>query len=114
MSNQYLTDKFNSTSANPNRQPGYLHLDLKANWDNFPTRANTLIQLLDATVISQDIGADLYHWTIDFEGTRLSLYYEDNSDSCWLELERAQEQDVLDFIANLLGTQYELQHSPTK
>jgi Protein of unknown function (DUF3630) len=102
MSNKKLTSKSDSTSANHNRQPGYLHLNLRANWDNFPTLANTLIACLDATVISRDIGADLYHWTIDFEGTRLSLYYEDNSESCWLELERAQEQDVLDFIATLI------------
>lgn len=77
-------------------------LNLIATWDNFPTKAAQLVADLDATVISTDIGADLYHWSINFEGTRLSLYYEDNSESCWFELERAQDQDVLDFIATLV------------
>jgi hypothetical protein len=108
MSNKQLTHKLNSTTAAHNRQQGYLPLRVKTCWDNFPADAQSLVKRLGAQVISRDIGADLYHWRIDFEATKLGLFYEDTSESCWLELEHHEEQDVLDFIASLLGNEYEL------
>ncbi|NRA83083.1 MAG: DUF3630 family protein [Gammaproteobacteria bacterium] len=105
MTNNYLPSKLNFTIANVNWQQGYLPLNLSTSWDNFPIDAKELAKHLGATIVSQEVGADLYHWTLDFEGTRLNLIYEDNSESCWLELHHSHEQEVLDFIATLIGNQ---------
>ncbi len=102
MSNNYLTSINNFTSAAPNRQLGYLTIPWEITWDNFSQQAQKLVMALDATILTKEQGADLYHWSINFEGTRLNLYYEDNSESCWLETERQADQEVLDFIATLL------------
>lgn len=102
MSDKDLPDKINSTAATEFRQQGYLALMIKTSWDNFAIQAQIIVEQLGATVLSREVGADLCHWRIDFEGTKLGLFYEDTSESCWLELEQRQEQEVLDFIATLL------------
>jgi len=106
MSNEQLPLKINSTVATDNRQLGYLALTLKTCWDDFPNQATAIVERLGATVITREVGADLCHWRIDFEGTKLGLFYEDTSESCWLELEHRNEQDVLDFITTLLGASH--------
>lgn len=102
MNNNYLTSNYNFTSAAPKRQLGYLAIPWQIRWDNFPQQAQRLVSRLDGQVISKEVGADLYHWSINFEGTRLNLYYEDNSESCWLEVECQADYEVLEFIATLL------------
>jgi len=106
MSNKQLPFKINSTVATGDRQLGYLTLATETCWDDFPNHAMALVQQIGATVITREIGADLCHWRIDFEGTKLGLFYEDTSESCWLELEHRDEQDVLDFITTLLGANH--------
>ncbi|MDP2561019.1 DUF3630 family protein [Psychrobium sp. 1_MG-2023] len=95
----------NSTAAQPIKQQGSLYINLSIDWDQFDQVASQLIEKLDMTVKTKEIGADLHRWTVDFEGTRLYLTYEETSNSLWFELDRAEDQEILDFIATLLQKQ---------
>jgi len=103
MDNKIFSIKINSTLAKSFKQQGCLYIDAPVHWDNFSDIAHALTQRIDATVKNKEIGADQHRWQLDFEGVRLYLTYEDISDSLWLELDRAEEQETLDFIADLLG-----------
>jgi len=92
----------NSTSAPSFKQQSCLYISALVNWDNFPEAANALAFLLNARITTKDVGADLHRWQFDFEGVRLYLIFEDTSESLWLELDQAEDQDTLDFIASLI------------
>ncbi|NRA60309.1 MAG: DUF3630 family protein [Psychrobium sp.] len=95
--------KINSTIAQAGKQPSNLYIDGNVTWDNFPAAASQLSKLIDATIVGKDIGADLHRWALDFEGCRLYLHFEEISSSFWLELDRSEDQDNLDYIATLIG-----------
>ena len=92
----------NSTIAKSFNQQGCLYIETTIDWDRFEKVATALVQRIDATVKNKECGADIHRWQLDFEGAALTLSYEDISESFWLELEPAQDQEVLDFIAILI------------
>ncbi|TKB51105.1 DUF3630 family protein [Ferrimonas sediminicola] len=60
---------------------------------------------LDCRLGDHQWGADRHCWSLEFEGTRLRLQYELLCDSLWLEAERADERDVVAFLAQLWSRQ---------
>lgn len=92
----------NSTLAKSFNQQGCIYINTIVDWDSFPNVAEQLTQCIDATIENKDIGADLHRWQLDFEGVRLYLTYEETSGSLWLELDRKEDQETLDFIATLI------------
>ncbi|WP_070962672.1 DUF3630 family protein [Vibrio sonorensis] len=72
------------------------------NFDDFPTLADELLQLLSAKVLEKQWDADLYSWLIDFEGAQLMLKAEHYSESVWIEaLTKNDSQEELAFLASL-------------
>lgn len=107
MDHQKINFTINSTLAKSFNQQGCLYINAPINWDNFAHIATTLATQIDAVVENKDIGADLHRWQLNFEGVRLYLTYEDNCQSLWLELDRKEDQETLDFIASLIEKQYD-------
>lgn len=96
----------NSTVANSFKQPGSLAINATIDWDHVESIGDSFASLIDASVISADIGADLHRWQLDFDGVRIYLFAEENSASLWLELDRKEDQDTLDYIEVLLGANH--------
>ncbi|WP_413113118.1 DUF3630 family protein [Thaumasiovibrio sp. DFM-14] len=71
--------------------------------DSFPIFALQLIAQLELTLIEQQQDSDLHIWLVDFEGSRLWLKGEDYSQSCWLEVQRPEDSEVLAFLASIHG-----------
>ena len=84
------------------RSDTWLSLVADVHWDNFPQFAEHLAILLESQILSREWAADLHVWYLDFEGSKLSLNYETNSDSLWLALDRDEDIDTLDFLEALL------------
>jgi len=71
-------------------------------FDSFEVIGKQLVRVMDATIIEQQIDADLHSWLIDFEGAQFMLRAEHYSNSVWLEaLARTEYQEELAFIAGL-------------
>jgi len=102
MNHKNIDVTINFTAAQSFNQQSCLYLSAAVNWDNFPQVATALAIKIDATIKNKDIGADLHRWQFDFEGVRLYLTYEEMSDNLWLELDRKEDQETLDFIAQLI------------
>jgi len=95
--------KLNFTVAQADNQLGILSIDSNVDWDSFLDFSKWLISMLDAKLISHDMGADIHHVVFEFEGTRLFIIFEDTSNSLWLELDNNNDTEVLAFIATLLN-----------
>ena len=71
-------------------------------FDSFEVIGKQLVSAMDATIIEQQMDADLHSWLIDFEGAQFMLRAEHYSNSVWLEaLARTEHQEELMFIAGL-------------
>ncbi len=103
MDHKNINFTINSTLAKSFNQQGCLYINAPVNWDNFSEVAVALATQIDAAIENKDVGADLHRWQLNFEDVRLYLTYEDNSQSLWLELDKKEDQETLDFIAGLIG-----------
>ena len=71
-------------------------------FDSFGTLAQSLLELLSATVVEKQWDADIHTWLVDFEGCRLLLKGEHYSEFLWFEaLDVASDKEELDFLASL-------------
>lgn len=71
-------------------------------FDSFPELGKRLLRMLDATVVEQQLDADLHSWVIDFEGCRLILRAEHYSNAVWLEsLAVSESSEELAYLAQL-------------
>lgn len=71
-------------------------------FDSFEVIGKQLVTAMDATIVEQQMDADLHSWLVDFEGAQFMLRAEHYSNSVWLEaLARTEHQEELAFIAGL-------------
>lgn len=85
------------------QERGCLHLTSpEFDYDSFEELAQSLVILLDASVVEKEANADLHVWLIDFEGCRLMLKGEHYSASLWLEALSQDDSETLVFLAGWL------------
>lgn len=96
--------KINSTVAQAQVQLNIETIKPNVDWDNFLSFSQWLIQTIDGQFNSHDLGADLHKVFFEFEGTRLFITFEENSNSIWIELDNNDDTEVLTFIGQLLQT----------
>ena len=102
MSTNSYSFKINSTVATAHKQLNIETINPNIDWDSFLSFSQWLIDIMDGHFISHDLGADLHRVCFEFEGTRLILTFEENSNSVWIELDNNADIDVLTFICQLL------------
>ena len=102
MSTNSYSFKINSTVATAYKQLNIETINPNIDWDSFLSFSQWLIDIMDGHFISHDLGADLHRVSFEFEGTRLILTFEENSNSVWIELDNNADIDVLTFICQLL------------
>lgn len=88
-----------------------LAINADIDFDHFDAFAEPLAAALDCTVRERQWGADRHQWLLDFEGCQLWLHFEFYGDICWICVDRADDLEVLAYLATLLASH--LPDSPT-
>ncbi|QFU24723.1 DUF3630 family protein [Shewanella eurypsychrophilus] len=79
-----------------------LSIQADIDFEQFHVFAEPLVTATDCRVIERHDGADRHQWLLMFEGTHIQLNYEFYGDICWFSVERADDFEVLEYLASLL------------
>ncbi|WP_028111346.1 DUF3630 family protein [Ferrimonas kyonanensis] len=80
---------------------GQLLWTLAADDDTLAQLVPLMLARLDCRLLEHSWGADRHLWLLEFEGCRLALQYEALCDTLWLQAERAGDQEVTEYLAQL-------------